>query len=739
MIRRPMAKTDEENAKSTRDARSVPVLRGDRRWRLSPAAAHLFAWLAVAFINAIGIASYRVGFGGLATRAWWHLYDAGHIIALGLVSSAVVGLWGRFGPKRRVWAYVACAGAAAAVGWFVIRESLRGFAEQIAASRGMDAASEPEPYLSLLTFSTTLCIPGALLAGHLLSRPILRWFAAAIALDVLLVNERLLEGDYHGIHFYLVWASTMLAASALAGVKLPHRLAAFWQARPRVIMGLQAVGCLVAAYTLAVWPAHGVVMRLWKLEGSILVPSLAKLHAPSEGDTSWGDSFGNARRALPPIPASEPPMIASNAIVLLLSVDAIRAELLAGEYDDRLPNMAASRDESVYFSVARTPAAGTRMTMASLFSGLYFSQLPWANPASTRPVIRDVSDVRFPEVLSDHGVRTVNLVCEYRVLVRKAGIVGRFDEEKVFPPTEPGRFSWMGAAGMIDGVIERLNAVSEDRPVFIFTHLLDPHRPYDLAGKEGTQWERYVREVQLVDTELGRLRKHLEDTGLWARTTLIVTSDHGEGHGLHGAPYHNRNVYEEAVRVPLSIRVPGVEPRVVETPVSIIDLGPTIVDLMGAPTPGAFMGESLVPHLRGEDHQHVRPIVMEHKLVRGMVTADNLKVIVDKKENREEIYDLTDDPEELKNLRDALGPRGDQLTAELLAFFRENAPRGDAIQATIHKHKEAADKKKEQEKKKKLEELKKKFNAKAMMRDKMRKRLKKRKEERERRPKEAEK
>src|SRR5262249_20606833 len=137
-------------------------------------------------------------------------------------------------------------------------------------------------------------------------------------------------------------------------------------------------------------------------------------------------------------------------------------------------------------------------------------------------------------------------------------------------------------------------------PLFLFLHFMDAHYPYDAAGAEGAPFEAYLREVALCDAAIGRLIDALKTEHMWSRTALIVASDHGEAFGQHDTPYHGLTLYEELVRVPIVVRVPGDTRRTVDAPVSLIDVGPTILDLFRQRTPGAFMGQSLVPFLRGE-------------------------------------------------------------------------------------------------------------------------------------------
>ena len=88
---------------------------------------------------------------------------------------------------------------------------------------------------------------------------------------------------------------------------------------------------------------------------------------------------------------------------------------------------------------------------------------------------------------------------------------------------------------------------------------------------------------------------------LMRNTVILITSDHGEGLNPeedHGHRYHGPNLYDEVMRVPLIFIGKGWEPQRVDTPVSLIDMTPTLVDLGGAPQDPEFRGISLVPWLK---------------------------------------------------------------------------------------------------------------------------------------------
>src|SRR5207249_1133706 len=96
-------------------------------------------------------------------------------------------------------------------------------------------------------------------------------------------------------------------------------------------------------------------------------------------------------------------------------------------------------------------------------------------------------------------------------------------------------------------------------------------------------------------------------------TVVILSSDHGEALDRkedHGTRHHSKSLYDELIRVPLIVAGPGFRPRRVATPVSLIDVVPTVLDLLGRPRGPELRGESLLPYLRGESPPH-RPIFAE--------------------------------------------------------------------------------------------------------------------------------
>jgi arylsulfatase A-like enzyme len=118
----------------------------------------------------------------------------------------------------------------------------------------------------------------------------------------------------------------------------------------------------------------------------------------------------------------------------------------------------------------------------------------------------------------------------------------------------------------------------------------------------------------------------------------------------------------------------GVRGRRIEQRVGLIDIGPTILDIFGAPTPGSYMGQSLVPLLRGGTQALDRPILAEGRLRRALY-AGSLKVIQDDRRKVVEAYDLASDPLELNDLYSTDSGRVEPALATLRAFFAAHEAR----------------------------------------------------------------
>ncbi len=200
-------------------------------------------------------------------------------------------------------------------------------------------------------------------------------------------------------------------------------------------------------------------------------------------------------------------------------------------------------------------------------------------------------------------------------------------------------------------------------------------------------WRRlralYAAEVANLDLGLGRLLATLDRCGLTDSTLVILVSDHGEGFDVaHGRIHHGGRLHQDLIRVPLLIAGPGAVPDRVREPVSLVDVMPTVLDLLGHRSCASLDGESLAPVLRRERTARPRPLYAMEYYVRWQdgrrvnseevrQEAISLAAIALGRwyihaASGEEIYDLEADPAQRRNLivdGDVPGPLRDLASA----------------------------------------------------------------------------
>jgi len=124
---------------------------------------------------------------------------------------------------------------------------------------------------------------------------------------------------------------------------------------------------------------------------------------------------------------------------------------------------------------------------------------------------------------------------------------------------------------------------------------MNPHAPYtpERARFGGDAVARYDAEIADADAEVAVLLAELGALGRRDRAIVVVAADHGEAFGEHGTRFHNQDLSDGQTHVPLIVALPGAAPRVVDGPVSLVDLAPTLLDLVGLPAPAGMNGVSL--------------------------------------------------------------------------------------------------------------------------------------------------
>ena len=366
--------------------------------------------------------------------------------------------------------------------------------------------------------------------------------------------------------------------------------------------------------------------------------------------------------ALPPLP--EGPH-RREADVVLITVDAVRADHVGcyGYARSTTPNLDALAASGVRFERVYTQAPHTSFALASLMIGKYYPTLARLASSATHETLA--------AILRRYGWKTAAFfppaVFYIDAHKMKAFESNNFDFEYV-------KYEYLGAEGRV-GQIEDFLAAESPKKLFLWLHLFEPHEPYerhpgfDFGSRD---LDRYDGEIAYSDMVLGKVLALLRAKRPGA--IVIVAADHGEEFGEHGGRYHGTTLFDEQVRVPLVVAVPGLPPQVVAAPVELIDVPATILGLLDIPLPLRMRGTDLGPWLPsgGAPASRLPPAFAEVEDKR-MVALGTEKLICDAGKDYCNYFDLAVDPGEQHDQVDQRPERAAALRRRLDAWLAEQA------------------------------------------------------------------
>ena len=437
----------------------------------------------------------------------------------------------------------------------------------------------------------------------------------------------------------------------------------------------------------------------------------ARIHFDGPETMTW-------RSARLIVPAADEPqdtpelagLLAGRDVIILLT-DTLHAKHVSAWGYERptTPSIDALASRGVRFARAYSQTSWTLPSVVSLFTGLQQeSHGAWSLKQDLGSAF-----MPLPERFARAGYRTVALVQNQ---VAREAIIGRgFEAFHKFGPTLDGLSKLVEAA-------RETCAADDDRPLFLYAHLLAPHGPYYWPSDGRTEFDPtyegsvdgsvaaavaliqkgvpedhpdvrhlvalYDEYLRYVDERVGQIAAAAEeaaDDGV----VIVHTSDHGEAFMQHGYIGHAYHVYEELVHVPLTIAAPNSTlptGHVVETPVSLMDLAPTLAEWCGLPEiEFELQGHSLSPLLREMPWAGAaRPLFfsarynedLETRRPQLAVQFEQLKLIRTDQGGRTwyELFDLSTDPEERVDLLEERPVQAAALRSLLTAWFEQHRP-----------------------------------------------------------------
>ncbi len=589
--------------------------------------------------------------------------------AIFLLASALSPLM-PMGPRLRL--RLSAPPAVAAVGWMLGLVVGAGGVTQLLLSLQQRGRMPPPLKALNVGLWAPVLLAGALVAAHLLARVIGRrwrgsWLCSPMGALLLLVLALFIPLSLGAVAQWATirqldarpWLSLVIAAlTALALASLgPTRLPSSTVARLLVAVGLPAA---LLGVTLTVGRSDRVRKSAAAFTGAT-APLVAVIHAATDldrdgyssvlgggdcndfdrsvhpGAFDWPDDGidqdcnghqatlqDRPARAWAEVPASVP----EELNVILITIDALRADHVGsyGYSRPTTPNLDALAKESVRFDNGWAHAPSTRYSVPAILIGRYPSTIAVNNdprvhwPPQVLPENRLIS-----EILKERGYHT-GATLTYHYFEPGWGLNQGFDDYDYHLYTlhslggDPAATRGSSAKQLADLDVKYIEDHKSEK-FFLWTHYYDTHFMFERHAEPETHFgddelALYDGEIRFTDIQLGRVFDALKQAGLWDKTIILITADHGDGFGEHGIPKNERHgyhLYRTETKVPFIIRIPGVAPRVVELPAGHIDLLPTLLNALRLPAgvEPQLLGDSLLGVMTGQAPDGDRRVFQE--------------------------------------------------------------------------------------------------------------------------------
>jgi arylsulfatase A-like enzyme len=466
---------------------------------------------------------------------------------------------------------------------------------------------------------------------------------------------------------------------------------------PWIVRRLALVACLVAGYATFQLVTGGSPRAVAGARTLVSLPG-ALIPTPEDAAAAAPESPALAKTKADTVmtasgPTSGARVAAPAASVLLITISSARRDhfSLYGYARPTSAKLDAFAKRCAVFERAYAASSAERDAMASLLAG----SLPSRLKRSAAPWPRLLPGNRLlAEELARAGVRT-GAVVSHAALGKSSGLAAGFAtfdtsavalartappaKPRLAPGASPRRFPAAKTRSSRErqGGAERVLLVGVTSPAvtartkvllegaqsapetfFLWAHYSDPHAAY-IAHDEHSfgrrTLDRYDGELAFTDSHIGDLLAAAEKVASSRPLYIIVVGDHGEALGEGGRRGHGRSLADAEVRVPLVVCGPGVRAARVESPVSVLDLYPTVLELSGIEPAKRIVGRSLRGVLRGEAADGERFVPMEIAATAGRLGAAALvsrddKLVLIGAGNHPRLFDLRSDPLERRNV-----------------------------------------------------------------------------------------
>ncbi len=412
---------------------------------------------------------------------------------------------------------------------------------------------------------------------------------------------------------------------------------------------------------------------------------------------------------------AQAPKPIQNVVVML--IDTLRADKLAPynpETRVRTPGLVRFLEDAVTMYDTRTQENWTKPSVATLLSSLY----PWQHNAFDGDSRVPESVELLPEYFRGRGYRTAAFIANGYVS-DKFGFGQGWDDYRNYIRENRRSIAQEVAGDVLTWLDER----PQSKPFFLYVHTIDPHVPYrppknllalydplpyrgpvDFA-RSGTLLESikigklklnerdkvrlralYDAEITYHDVHFAAIFDGLDKRGLRDDTMVVITADHGEEFWEHGSVGHGHSVYDELLRIPLIVRIPGVteDNAVLRGDVGLVDIAPTILDAMKLPIPAAMAGQSFLPELLGGGARAPRATASGFMTSHRTLAVGRYKLIQQGLEAT--LYDLQEDPLETNDVA-RTRPIALRYTRGLLGLqlASHTTPARNATKKRVHK------------------------------------------------------